>query len=228
MLRPLFMSGLGAIVFGSILWQGLPRRVAELQRTYDIAASPPLSQINPVFIDLLTFGHKAIYDDFINLWLLQILMDTRKPSDPEQLMQSVRSVIRHHPRLETVYMLSCFTMYLEYKRPEFCQEIILAGLQAFPDSWRLPMTQGYVHYFLLKEPAQAASFFMMAASRTQSPDYVKRVVQKLLKENELNADDLQRSMEIMGGTQIGDQFLMLLQSLGKAPHDKEPSEAPRE
>lgn len=203
------------VLSGALLWIHYPKRVKDLQHAYEIASAPPLSALNPAFIPIVTLGHKNIYDDFINIWLLQTLVDSRKADSAETLMASIRPVIKHQPRLETLYLLSCFTMYLDYKKPEYCQEIILAGLKAFPESWRLPMTQAYVHYFLLKEPAQAASFFMMAATRPQSPEYVQRLVQKILKENELNAADLQRSMEIIAGSRAGDQFLKMLQAFGK-------------
>lgn len=216
----LVLPGLALALFGTLLWVGYPQRVQDLHRNYRIAEAPPMAQISPPFIGVLTLGHKNIYDDFINIWLLQSLLDTRKAADPEELMSSIRSVIRHVPRLESIYLLSCFTMYLDYKKPEYCQEIILAGLKAFPESWRLPMTQAYVHYFLLKEPAQAASFFMMAASRPQSPDYVKRLVKKLLAENELNAEDVKRSMEIMAGDKSGGPFLRMLEEFGKLSNER--------
>jgi hypothetical protein len=94
-------------------------------------------------------------------------------------------------------MLSCFVMMQEFNRPETCKRIILDGLSAIPNSWRLPMTQGYVQAFITKEPAQAASFFQMAASREQSPEWVKKVAIKLVRENKLAADDISKSLEII-------------------------------
>ena len=51
--------------------------------------------------------------------------------------------------------------------------------------------------FVTKEPAQAASFFQMAASREQSPEWVKKVAIKLVRENKLAADDISKSLEII-------------------------------
>ena len=209
------LPGLLAVMTLAALWHTYPQRVAQLQRSYDPLAAPPLSEMNPALINIFTLGHKNIYDNFINIWLLQIIIDSERKHNPEELMQTIRSVIRHQPKLETIYMLSCFVMFQDYKRPEYCQEIILAGLGAFPESWRLPMTQAFVHYFLLKEPAQAAGFFMMAASRPQSPPYVQRLVQKLLQENTLAPEDIEKSLEIMGMTGPGDQFRKMLETFGK-------------
>lgn len=228
-IRDLIVPGLGAVLCAAMLWKTNPGRVAALHASYDALSAPPLAELQPSFVNILTFGHQNLYEDFINIWLLQILLDSEKAHDPEKLMQTIRSVLKHTPRLETLYMLSCFTMYLDYKKPEACQEIILAGLSVFPESWRLPMTQAYVHYFLLKEPAQAASFFQMAASRPHSPPYVKRLVQKLLSENELDPVDLERSLEIIGSHKTSEEFIKVLQSFGKMTKTgSAPEDQPRE
>ncbi|MFY7929805.1 MAG: hypothetical protein ACOVS5_13120 [Oligoflexus sp.] len=213
--RSMALPGLLAVATTAALWHSYPQRVAQLRTSYDPLATPPLSDMHPTLINIFTLGHKNIYDDFINIWLLQIIIDSDRKHNPDELMRTIRAVIRHQPKLETIYMLSCFVMFQDYKRPEYCQEIILAGLGAFPQSWRLPMTQAFVHYFLLKEPAQAASFFMMAASRPQSPPYVQRLVQKLLKENTLAPEDVERSLDIMGFIGSGDQFKKMLETFGK-------------
>ncbi len=206
---------LATLIFSGLLWQTTPSRIGRLKAEYDLFSPPPLSQLNTTVINIMTLGHFGIYEDFINIWLLQTLLDPRKGTDAEPMMNMIRSVIKHHPRLETTYMLSCFVMFQDYKKPENCQEIILAGLKAFPTSWRLPMTQGYVEYFLMKQPAQAASFFMMAASRPESPEYVQSTVKKLLSENNLSPVDLQKSLDIMAESGNSDAFIKLLKAFGK-------------
>ena len=213
--RSIFWPLLVSLFFIGLLLKSAPHRVETLKNSYDILSPPPLSNLSSNMINIMSLGHKAIYDDFINIWLLQALLDDRRGNNPERMMQSIRSVIKHLPKLETLYMLSCFTMFQDLKKPEACQEIMLAGLKAFPTSWRLPMTQGYVEYFLLRHPAQAASFFMMAASRPDSPPYVQKTVQKLLRENTLTPADLQRSLEIIGETESNASFIKLLQSFSK-------------
>ncbi|MCX6130441.1 MAG: hypothetical protein NTX25_15435 [Proteobacteria bacterium] len=208
-----------------VLLKTIPQRVATLKSSYDVLSPPPLSGLSPNFINILTLGHKAVYDDFIDIWLLQALMDERRGNDSERMMTSIRSVIKHLPKLETIYMLACFTMFQDLKNPAACQEIMLAGLKAFPASWRLPMTQGYVEYFLMKQPAQAASFFMMAASRPDSPIYVQKTVQKLLQENTLSPEDLKRSLEIMSETESNASFIKMLEAFGKLNSQSNPEPA---
>lgn len=211
-----------SLLFAAALLKTSDQRLRTLRAEYDIFAPPPLSQLSTGMISVLTLGHKAIYDDFINIWLLQTLLDPRKGKDVEGMMRQIRSVIKHHPNLETTYMLGCFVMLQDFKRPEYCQEIILAGLKAFPTSWRLPMTQGYVEYFEMRQPAQAASFFMMAASRPDSPEYVQKVVKKLLSEKDLTATDLQKSLDIMAQTESNAAFIKLLEAFGKLPDPQLP------
>ncbi len=226
--RSSFFPLVVSLLFTGLLFQSAPQRIKTLKAEYDIFSPPPLSQLQTGLINIITLGHKAIYDDFINIWLLQTLLDERRGKDPEPMMGMIRSVIRHHPELETLYMLACFVMLQDFKKPEYCQEITLAGLKAFPKSWRLPMTQGYVEYFLLKQPAQAASFFMMASSRPDSPEYVQKTVKKLLNENNLTQDDLQKSLDILAETESSEPFLKLLKAMGKLKDSlpEEPASSP--
>ncbi|SMF82578.1 hypothetical protein [Pseudobacteriovorax antillogorgiicola] len=204
---------LGLSVSLIYLYQTMPERVRHLSRSYDVFKPPPLSALSSEFISIMTLGHKHVYDDFINIWLLQTLMNENKPADPDGMMNSIRSVIRHQPKLETTYLLSCIVMFEDFKKPEHCQEIILEGLKAFPQSWRLPITQGYVHAFLLKEPAQAASFFLMASSRQKAPPWVKRVVDKLLAKDNISEDDLSRSIHLLEQSSQSKSFNNIIEQM---------------
>ena len=62
-------------------------------------------------------------------------------------------------------------------------------------------------------PAQAASLFMMAASRKKSPDYVHKVAKKLLETEDLTAEDIAQSISIIAQTGGNDRFLELLHSI---------------
>lgn len=201
-----------ALLSGAVLIAGHNKRIHALKRNYQLEAPPPMSELQPNIVRIITLGFKPAYDDFISIWLLQSLMDTR-PRDPDKLQKTIRAVIRHRPKLETIYMLSCFVMIRDFDRPDFCREVNLAGLEAFPKSWRLAMTQAYVEYFLLKQPLQAASFFSMAASRPDSPIYVKNLVAKLIKEANPTPEDIQASLELLSKFQGGEIFKDLLNNL---------------
>ncbi len=202
-----------ALLFGAALVSTFPERVRALKDSYEFYAPPPLAGVNPKFVNIMLLGLKPIYDDFISVWLLQSLLDKTPNKDPEKLLAQIRSVIRHEPKLETTYMLSCFVMANDLKKPEYCQEFSLAGLRAFPESWRIPMTQSYIEWNLLNHPAQAASFLMMAASRKQSPPYVRNAAKKLLETKQLEPDDIAKSMALIAEQDGNEQFLALLKSI---------------
>lgn len=166
-------------------------------------------EVSPKIIPLITLGHKNIYDHFLSLWLLQALLDDAKTTKVISMMSTIRSVIKHRPKSESLYTLSCIVMFQDYSSPEYCQEISLAGIEAFPNSWKIPMLQGYIHTFLTREPAQAASFFAIAASRSKSPKWVKRLAHKLLKRENISLRDIHQSLNILGDFQNPDiiQFM---------------------
>lgn len=217
---PRALPTLAVLLFGGALIATIPVRVQTLKSTYELYSKPPLADVKPQFLNILLLGHKAIYEDFISIWLLQTLMQEGVKKEAEPLIEQIRSVIRHEPKLETTYMLSCFVMLNEVKRPEFCQEINLAGLRAFPMSWRLLMTQAYVEYAAMNHPAQAASFFMMAAQRENAPDYVKKAAKKLLETKTLTDEDIEASMNLIAEKDGNTQFKQLLESIQKNKVEK--------
>lgn len=205
--KELFLATIIAIGSGIFLIEQAPKHAAHLINKRTPYSAPPLTELDSTTIALLTLGHKNLYENFINIWLLQSLMQkSHDPSRVEDLLAAIRAVTKHRPKFETLYMLSCFVMYQDFNKPEYCQEFILAGLDVFPQSWRLPVTQAYIHAFLLDEPAQAASFFMMAGSRPQAPDWTKRVAQKLISSKALDEEDLRRSREIIAGEPGASEF----------------------
>lgn len=212
---PLVFPLLGVLLFGGVLVATVPARLSQLRKSYELYAAPPLAHMNPNVLTAFMLGQKAIYDDFISIWLLQTLMSTDVTKDHEKLMEQIRLVIKHQPKLETTYMLSCFVMLNELKHPEYCQEINLTGLKAFPMSWRLLMTQAFVEFSAMGHPAQAASFFMMAAQRENAPPYVKKAAIKLLETKTLTDDDIQKSLELISQSEGKNQFSDLLKSIDK-------------
>lgn len=172
-------------------------RSQKLKRSYDPFAPPALVELPPQIISIATLGHRHVYQDYINLWLLQVLMDETTPNDVDAFLKLTHSIIKHEPPVETLYLLSCIVLFEKMKRPDECQRVSLAGLEVFPDSWRIPILQGYVHVFMLKEPAQAAAFFRKAGSVKNKPKWVLSLVERLLKAENLDSDDIQKSIEIM-------------------------------
>ncbi|MEZ4743734.1 MAG: hypothetical protein R3B45_15035 [Bdellovibrionota bacterium] len=190
---------------------------------YSILDAPPFSQLTSASLDILTIGHRGLYDDFINIWLLQILADKSLPTlDVKQLNQTILQVTRLHPKIEAIYMIACFSMALDLKHPQFCEEIILDGLKAFPQSWRLPMTQGFVYLNLLKLPAKASAFYNLASSRKDSPPYVASLAKKLINREEITPEETQQALDLMLKVPGGSKFADFLNTNMKRHNEAEP------
>ena len=82
----------------------------------------------------------------------------------------------------------------------------MKGLKALPQSWRIPMTQGFIAYFEQKDNIKAAAYYQLAASRPNSPPYVASLAAKLAKRGFANGQDLNETIdmlrEVPGGTKI--------------------------
>ena len=148
-------------------------------------------------IPIITLGHEHLYYDFIHIWLLQALGAPIPDRDREKMDQLIQSTVRHQPPIETMYLLSCFTMYRSYNSPGSCAEILRHGMAALPRSWRLPFTRGFIEAFILKQPLEAARYYLLASTRPGAPPYVKRVAVKLAKNESLTREDARKSIETL-------------------------------
>jgi hypothetical protein len=173
--------------------------------------APPLSGFEDGVIKILTLGQKNLYDDFVTIWLIQILGDKSiKAENAEAVNRTVLQVTRLKPKSESIYMLSCFVLALDFNRPEFCEKIILDGLNAFPNSWRLPMTQGFMYAFKLNNPLKGAAFYDLASSRPDSPAYVASFAKKLLNKEPVEKAEIKEALEVMLKVPGGSRFTEFL------------------
>lgn len=187
----------------------------ETQRA-EVFTTPPLTELSPNVIPIVTLNQQAIFDDVIHLWLMQVLLHPEAPRQPEKLESVIRATLKHRPKIESLYMLTCFVAMRDLGRPQLCQEITLAGLEVFPQSWRLPMTQGFVHAFVLNEPLQAANFYLLASTRPKSPPYVANVARKLAQREDISEQDYRKSLELMLGGDQPERFRSFLERYGSA------------
>lgn len=187
-------------------------RATEVNRDRVVLVSPPpLSEFDLPTVNILTLGYKNLYDDFVNIWLLQILANPLvKSEEASQVNDVVLKVARLRPKIESLYMLSCFVIALDLKHPEYCEAIILHGLNAFPNSWRLPMTQGFIYAFKLNDPVKAAAFYDLASSRPQSPPYVAGLAKKLLNQEPIAGEEVQEALNLMLNVPGGSRFAEFL------------------
>jgi hypothetical protein len=182
-------------------------------RDYKLIDSPPLAKMATKFIDILTLGHRGLYDDLVTIWSLQALMDFRLSSiPPEEVQQAILTVTRHGPRIESLYSASCYVLAYDFRRPDLCERIIVDGIKALPDSWRIPMIQGYMYYGPLQNQQNASLYYGLAASKEDSPPFLKKLAINLVKKNALDPDDLEAlSRELLPKGALRGRFGALFQ-----------------
>lgn len=206
-LRHLIPACVFALAFVTCVRVGQPMGRAE-KLAWKLVNAPPLASMSTPRINLLMLGHRGLYDDFATVWAVQFLAEQNltKKASAEEVFDAVRSITRHQPRLEALYLVSCFVLALDFNRPEFCEAIALDGLKAFPLSWRIPMTQGFVAAFNMKDHMKAAAFLELAASRPNSPPYVASLAKKFAAKGYASGNDLNETLdmlkEVPGGTRI--------------------------
>ncbi len=91
----LLMSAVITCLFG--LWLQHPARLESLRSTYELEAPPPLAQLEPRLTNIFVLGFKDIYDDFISIWLMQALIDSRQ-RNVDKLIKTVDLVTRQEPK----------------------------------------------------------------------------------------------------------------------------------
>jgi hypothetical protein len=207
MMSRLLPFALLLIAIGTCIRTG--RSLSPIEKaSWKLVSAPPMSGLNSKSIDILTLGHRGIFDDIATIWIIQFLGDKElvKTSSAEDVYKAIYSFTRHQPRMEGIYLLSCFVLALDFDHPEYCESISLDGLKAFPDSWRIPMAQGFIASFKLQDDLKAAAFYQMAASRPNSPEYVGRLAKRLSERGYANGQDLNETIdmlsEVPGGTRI--------------------------
>ena len=177
-------------VLSVAFYQVTGRLRAEANLGAERLSLPPLSRLSTSMLNVVTVGHRGLYDDFADIWLLQTLGDIKiKQLDPKVLVDTIKTVTRHGPKLESLYMLSCFVLAFELEQPQECLGITIDGIKALPLSWRVPMTQGYVYAFRLNDPAAAALYYELASSRPGAPAYLAQFATKLAARVELTPDE---------------------------------------
>lgn len=183
-----------------ILFYGLYRTEESISRhrrtQVSIVDNPPLAFLGPKAIQAITLGHKGLYDDFIVMWSIQYLMDPRlKAEDPNHVVASLHTILRHEPRVESIYLLACFILANDLARPAECAQIARYGIFALPHSWRIPATIGFIAQRRLGDNAAAAALFAEAASKPNCPRTFGSLSQKLQKQLQLSPDEMEEAYD---------------------------------
>lgn len=212
---PLLVSLIGFALALQIHSFVLPSK--ESQSIYD---PPPLVHLPREVVDVLFLGNHEIYQDFIHIWLLQALTEDPEDPDPKKMSFLIESVLRHLPKSQPLYMLSCFVMTKTYQSPKNCETIIQYGLTVFPESFRLLMTQGYISGFVLKDHLKASAYYYRAAQIPSAPAYVAGVAKKFAKKEPLDPSETQNAIQSILGPTESSQFIEFLKKAGMIkPHE---------
>ena len=189
------------------------------RENFQLVTAPPLANLPPPLLKVVTLGHKGLYDDFANIWALQFLSDPRlKDEDPQVVFQTLQEIAAHEIKIESFYMLSCFVMALELNQPQYCEPITLAGTKAMPESWRIPFTQGFIFTSLLGEPLKAAAFLKIASSRPGAPSHIGKRVDRLMAGKNLSRKQMLQVLETLIPADSKMGALLLEKNLQTRPH----------
>ena len=181
-----------------------------------LLAPPPLSRLDDSVIAVMTLGHQGLYDDLLELWTLQLLADSRLPTlAPERVYEAVKAATRHHPKVESLYLLACFVLATDLRLPRRCVDVLHDGMQALPDAWRLPMTAGFILAGPLGDPGRGALYYRLAASRAGAPAYLAGLANRLERREPLTVEQRRQAMkelfDAVGGSDVGARILERLQ-----------------
>ena len=147
---------------------------------------------------VLTLGQDAIYSDYLFLWSIQEATNQPRPaSEQERLFRSYKNIAKERIPFEAYYMMACYDVTLDYKRPELCSDITLEGLKAFPGSWRIIMTQAYIETYETLDIAAGAALYRLASTHEWAPPWVARLASKLESRPEITEQDRRRIKRLM-------------------------------
>ena len=143
----------------------------------------PFARIPTAALKILLLGQKRVFDDVLFLWLSQRIYpsspDDREERDRQKLAEQVRSVVDRQPHIRTVYLMGCYALAFDWEKPQACEDITSIGMSLFPDDWFIPMLQGYVSTFELKDAKRGVYFYRIAAQQPEAPNYLRGLVAKL-------------------------------------------------
>lgn len=188
----------------------------ERQLRGDIA---PLVRLDPRLLNVVTLGFRGLYDDIATIATLPLLVDPQlnNKTSPAQVAAALKIITRHQPRLESLYMLSCFVLSFDLKAPELCEDLSLDGMRALPESWRIPVTQGFVSATKLQDHYKAAIYYGLAASRPGAPAFLTRLTQNLVTDQQLSAEVLAETLAQSLGAKEGSRLRQVLSPRRPSP-----------
>ena len=182
--------------------------------------NPPLVDIPDRYISMMFLGFRNIYENFLAIWTTHYLVNpTIEKYNLDQLDTMFKKVAKVRHRREYLYMLSCYVI-ASLKRPESCVDIITAGMERLPESWRLPMVLGFIYMEDLDDPRKAAIYYNVCSERENSPKYIKNVARKLAERGNTTLDTLEHSVaDVLGIPKDSDLYKIIKRRYKDQPAD---------
>ncbi len=150
------------------------------QSTDLLSEYPFFSRLPKKAVDVLTLGNGRVYNIYLYLYTLQIFASEKvKNVDPVRFANWSKEVLKQLPEIEGTYALACYTLVIDLERGDLCEDITKLGMKAMPDSWMIPVIQGWVHLFKRLELKEAAYYYGIASEIRGSPAYLKSLVKKI-------------------------------------------------
>jgi hypothetical protein len=219
--RGLLLLWLACILMA--LWWSSGRIVQTDQPQAQFLRPPPLVDLDTRLINILTLGHRGLFDDFMAIWILQILVDPKASQVPsEELQKVIKRVTRHNPRIESLYLLAGFVLGLDHRRPDLTESILRDGMRGLPGSWRIPLTMGFLAQNKLEDLPLATVYYSIAAQNPGSPPYIQSLATKLLQKQNLTPDDLHQTINSILSPEGDQSKPSRMQEVLKNPHASTP------
>jgi tetratricopeptide (TPR) repeat protein len=135
------------------------------------------------YLKPLALGYDQLFADL--LWMKTIsyfgghfMSDRQYP----WLAHMLNLIIDLDPRFDFPYYFGGVVLSLEASQIEQANRILERGMEVYPDRWQYPFYIGFNYYYHQKDVARAFPYLQKAASFSEAPDFLKRMVARLNEE----------------------------------------------
>ncbi len=145
---------------------------------------------------ILSLGHASLIDDLVYLEFLNVFQQKKTQTLSSESWHSYFiSVIKIHPKIETIYLLVCYKMNFEWKKPEGCESVLKVGAMLLKDSWKIPFTLGYLYVFYWHNFPEASFYYDKASQVQGAPAFFKSFAKKL-RENKIELEERIKNLQL--------------------------------
>ena len=160
------------------------RGLASIRTTY----LPPPHIFKP-----LTLGFHLAAADVLWIRSMQIFAEEIGPEDSNFLCRIISSIVDLDPRFYIAYIYGGLNLSVFARAPEHSNEILMKGLDQFPDDWQIPFFIGYNYFYELKDFGRAAQYMEIASQRPEHPFWLPAFSARLYAQ----AGDPQLAVELL-------------------------------